>query len=153
MRMRAVAVLAGMLGMGCASRLPQVVVGGAGPGDLRAFLAAHVPAPEQAIRVDEIGRTASASYHVVQVQGAERPHLHATHDLTVVVLEGRGTLRRLGTAPLALDAGDAVVIPRGQVHWFIREGGTPAVALVAFAPPLEAPDNVPAPEVSAEPGR
>ena len=142
--------LLGTLTIGCAARAPQLVVG-AGPGDLRAFLAAHAPAPQQEIRADEIGRTTTASYHVVQVRGAERPHLHASHDLTVVVLEGRGTLRREGTAPLALAAGDAVVIPRGQVHWFTREGSEPAVALVTFAPPLDAPDTVPAPGATASP--
>ncbi len=139
----AVVLVLGVL-VGCASRSPRVVVGD-GPGELHAFLAAHPPAPQQEIRVDEVGRTASASYHVVQVQGAERPHLHASHDLTVVVLQGRGTLRREGLPPLALGAGDAVVIPRGQVHWFTRDGRAPAVALVGFAPPLDAPDTVPVP--------
>lgn len=132
------------LATACGARAPQLVVG-AGPGDLRTFLATHPPASEQEIRADEIGRTATASYHVVQVQGAERPHLHAKHDLTVVVLAGRGTLRRDGAAPLALAAGDAVAIPRGQVHWFTREGREPAVAFVTFSPPLDAPDTVPAP--------
>ena len=104
------------------------------------------PAAGQDIRVDEIGRTATASYHVVQVQGRERPHLHATHDLTVVVLRGRGVLRRDASAPVALAAGDAVVIPRGVGHWFSREGTGLAVALVAFTPPLDAPDSVPLPD-------
>jgi len=133
-----------MLATGCAARAPQVAVGG-GPGDFRAFLATHVPAPQQEIRADEIGRTTTSSYHIVQVQGAERPHLHASHDLTVVVLAGRGTFRREGAPPLALAAGDALVIPRGQVHWFTREGSEPAVSFVIFSPPLDAPDSVPAP--------
>jgi len=144
MRIAVALALLGALATGCAARAPQLVVG-AGPGDLRAFLATHAPAPQQEIRADEIGRTATASYHVVQVQGAERPHFHASHDLTVVVLAGRGTLRRDGAAPLALAVGDAVVIPRGQVHWFTREGREAAVAFVTFSPPLDAPDTVPAP--------
>ncbi len=79
----------------------------------------------------------------MQVQGRERPHRHTTHDLTVDVLQGRGTLRGDGAPPIALAAGDTVVIPRGAVHWFARDGHSAAVALVAFAPPLDATDSVP----------
>jgi quercetin dioxygenase-like cupin family protein len=133
-------VLAG-LAVGCAGRSPHVPFGPLA-GGLDRFLAAHPLAAGQDIRTDEIGRTASTSYHVVQVRGAERPHRHATHDLTVVVLRGRGTLT-LGERRLALAAGDAAVVARGEAHWFARDGREVAVALVAFAPPLDAPDNVP----------
>lgn len=132
-----------MVGVACTSRAPQLVIG-AGPDDLETFLTAHPPAPGQDIRVDELGRTTTASYHVVQVQGRERPHTHASHDLTVVVLRGRGTLVRAGSR-IPLAAGDAVVIPRGVVHCFARDGHASAVALVVFAPPLDGPDSVPAP--------
>ena len=120
-------------------RLPYT----SGSGGLDAFLAAHPLATQQGIRADEIGRTATASYHVVQVRSAETPHRHATHDLTVVVLRGQGTLTREAQA-VRLGAGDAAVIPRGEVHWFANGGSAPAVALVMFAPPLDAPDTVPA---------
>jgi quercetin dioxygenase-like cupin family protein len=125
----------------CAARTPRVPFGSLEPG-LDHFLAAHPLASEQAIRADEIGRTATASYHVVQVRGAEHPHRHVAHDLTVVVLRGRGTLT-LGERSIALTAGDAAVVPRGEAHWFVRAGRGPTVALVAFAPPLDAPDTVP----------
>jgi len=103
----------------------------------------HPLAEGQTIRADEVGRTASASYHLVQVRGSEPPHRHATHDLTVFVLRGRGTLT-LGEARRALAAGDAAAIPRGAVHWFANEGRAPALAFVVFTPPLDAPDTVPA---------
>jgi quercetin dioxygenase-like cupin family protein len=137
----AVPLLLAALVSACAPRSPRVPFGPLAAG-LEAFLAAHPLAAGQEIRADEIGRTATTSYHVVQVRGAERPHRHATHDLTVLVLRGRGTLtfdrRRV---PLA--AGDAAIVPRGEAHWFAREGRGVAVALVAFAPPLDAPDTVP----------
>ena len=85
----------------------------------------------------------SASYHLVQVRGSERPHRHIAHDLTVFVLRGQGTLT-LGEVRRALAAGDAAVIPRGAVHWFANGGRAPALALVVFTPPLDAPDTVPA---------
>ena len=123
----------------CGARSPRLPYAGA---DLDAFLAAHPLAAQQSIRLDEIGRTATASYHVVQVRGAETPHRHATHDLTVVVLRGRGTFNREGRA-MSLRAGDAVVIPRGEAHWFANGGRGAAVSFVIFAPPLDAPDSVP----------
>jgi quercetin dioxygenase-like cupin family protein len=132
------------LAAACAPRVTRISVPG-GVMDLDGFLAAH-PLPEGTpIRVEQVGRTEGASYHVVQVLGAERPHRHVTHDLTVLVLRGRGVLNRDGgTTPLA--AGDAAVVPRGEAHWFASQGAFPAVALVVFAPPLDAPDAVPVDE-------
>jgi hypothetical protein len=36
-----------------------------------------------------------------------------------------------------------VVIARDTVHWFTSTGCEPALALVVFTPPLDAPDSVP----------
>jgi quercetin dioxygenase-like cupin family protein len=107
------------------------------------FLAAHPLAAEQAVRVDEVTRTATASYHLVQVRGRESPHRHHLHDLTVHMLRGRGTLT-LGGSRIPLAAGDVAVIPRDAVHWFANEGRASAITLVAFSPPLDRPDSVPA---------
>jgi len=126
----------------CAPRPPRVAVGSLAAG-LDEFLAAHPLAEGQTIRADEVFRTASASYHLVQVRGSESPHRHAAHDLTVFVLRGRGTLT-LGEGRRALAAGDAAAIPRGAVHWFANGGRAPALAFVVFTPPLDAPDTVPA---------
>ena len=102
------------------------------------------------IRSDEIDRTAAASIHLVQVQGRETPHRHAHHDLAITVLHGQGDLT-LDGAIRRLEAGDVAVIPRGAVHHFARTGTSPAVALVVFAPPLDAPDNVPVGDVDSPP--
>ena len=137
--MRAAGVVL-LLVAGCAvspTRLPYV-------GDLDTFLAAHPLASGQNVRADEIGRTAGASYHVVQVRGGENPHRHMTHDLIVFVLRGSGTLDLAAGQRRPLAAGDAAVVPRGHVHWFTREGRAPAVALVTFVPPLDGADAVPA---------
>jgi|SRR5581483_4081088 len=133
--------LATTLLVACAARAPRVPFGALGDG-LDPFLAAHQLGDGQAIRADEVGRTATASYHLVQARGAEHPHRHAVHDLTVVVLRGRGTLTLAG-AGVPLAAGDAAVVPRNTVHWFAPDSGR-AIALVVFAPPLDAPDVVPA---------
>jgi quercetin dioxygenase-like cupin family protein len=124
----------------CAPRVTRISTP-QGPLDLDHFLATHRLAEEGGIRADQIGRIDGASYHVVQVLGSERPHRHETHDLTVFVLRGRGVLTRLaGKTPL--EQGDAAAVPRGEPHWFASEGAFPAVALVIFTPPLDAPDAV-----------
>ena len=110
--------------------------------DVDAFLATHRLAAGENIRADEIGRTPGASFHLVQVRDRERPHRHALHDLTVVVLRGRGTLVREAER-VSLRPGDIAAIPRGAAHWFANEARAPAVALVIFVPPLDAPDAVP----------
>jgi quercetin dioxygenase-like cupin family protein len=124
---------------GCAPRAPRLPwVSG-----LDAFLAAHPIAAGQNIRADELGRTSTASYHVVQVRGAETPHRHLTHDLSVVVLRGHGTLSR-GAVREPLAAGDTAVVPRGEPHWFANGARGSSVALVVFTPPLDGPDSTPA---------
>ena len=142
--------LAGVVLAGCAARMPRVtpgpLAGGLGP-----FLASHPLAAGQAIRADEVGRTAGASYHLVQACGSERPHRHATHDLTAVVLQGRGALvQESGRTPMA--PGDAAVVPRGTTHWFAPDAGTCAAALVVFTPPLDAPDVVPVGSIDSPAG-
>jgi quercetin dioxygenase-like cupin family protein len=134
-------VLALALLAACAGRPPRLTVGPLAT-SLDDFLAAHPLADGQEIRADEIGRTPGASYHVVQVGGGERPHRHLAHDLAVFVLRGRGALT-VAEVETRLDAGDAALVPRGDAHWFVNRGRTPAVALVVFSPPLDAPDTVP----------
>lgn len=127
--------------VGCTARRPQMSLGPLAS-DLDGFLASHRPAPEQAIRVDEVARTAGASYHVVQACGSERPHRHAGHDLTAVVLRGRGILVHDGVRT-AMAPGDVALVARGTPHWFAPDGNGCAVAVVVFTPPLDGPDSVP----------
>ena len=127
--------------VGCSTRTPRLALDGLDSG-LDAFLAAHAVPAGQPIRADQVGRVAGASYHLVQACGSERPHRHASHDLTALVLRGRGTLMRDG-GRIDLAPGDTAVVARGAPHWFANAGRGCAVALVVFAPPLDAPDNVP----------
>jgi quercetin dioxygenase-like cupin family protein len=122
----------------CAARTPRVPF----VGNVDAFLATHPLAAGENIRADEIGRTPGASYHLVQVRDRERPHRHASHDLTVLVLRGHGILTREAER-VSMAPGDAAVIARGAAHWFANAARAPAVALVVFVPPLDAPDVVP----------
>ncbi|HWP67436.1 MAG TPA: cupin domain-containing protein [Candidatus Limnocylindria bacterium] len=129
---------------------PRLVVGALRHG-LDPFLEAHRLADGAEIRADLVERTSGASVHVVQVRGSERPHRHVEHDVVVQMLRGEGVLT-LGATRVPMQPGDVVVIPRGALHYFASAPGTTAVALATFAPPLDAPDYVPA-DVDSPGGR
>lgn len=133
-----------LLGAAACARRAAPIVAGVLPGGLDGFLRAHHLAVGQPLRADEVARTATATWHVVQVATGESPHRHRAHDLTVLVLRGEGILT-LDGARIAMRAGDVAVVPRDRPHWFARRGAVPAVALVVFTPPLDAPDSVPVP--------
>jgi mannose-6-phosphate isomerase-like protein (cupin superfamily) len=130
------AVVIGGVAIACGTHrvtVPHVEIGAFAEG-IDEFLRRHPLAAGQAIRADEVLRTEQASWHLVQVRGAESPHDHADHDLQVVLLRGRGDLH-LGTRTVVLGRGDVAVIRRGARHWFVNRGDVPSVALVTYVPP------------------
>ena len=139
-----------LMALGCQGLHPseaQLTVGALRHG-LDPFLAARPLGKGAEIRADLVERTAAASLHVVQVRGRERPHHHAQHDLVVQMLRGEGVLTLEG-GRLPMRPGDVALVPRGTTHWFAAAPGTTAVALVTFAPPLDAPDSVPVADVDS----
>lgn len=106
------------------------------------LLAMH-PLPEgENISATLLGRTDALSFHLVQIRDRERPHVHAEHDLTVVVLQGSGRLYIDGIAH-DMRAGDVAVVPRGTPHYFVNSASTPAAAFVTFAPSYDGKDQLP----------
>ena len=57
-------------------------------------------APGQEFVIEELGRDAGSSHHLVWIRDREVPHRHDRHDLLVVMLRGFGTMR-LGDAERA----------------------------------------------------
>jgi quercetin dioxygenase-like cupin family protein len=103
----------------------------------------------EAAKSVEVSRTAEASFHVVQVAVAEKPHRHDAHDLTLLVLRGRGTLYIDGK-PRAVSPGDTGFIPRGVPHYFVNgDPGGVAVAWVTFTPAFDKKDIIPVPAPDA----
>lgn len=147
--MRWLMLFATIAAIACSSPRVQVV-GYAGSTTLEELLRRRPMAAGTNIRADEIDRTTAASVHLVQVQGGETPHRHVHHDLAITVMRGAGVLTLDGLAR-PMEAGDVAVIPRGSAHYFVRSGKSPAVALVVFAPPLDAPDSVPVDGVDSPP--
>jgi quercetin dioxygenase-like cupin family protein len=105
---------------------------------------AHNPLPAgENIKVVNLGRTESASQHLVQIRDREAPHVHKLHDATVAVMRGRGYLI-LGPKRVELRAGDIVHIARGVPHAYVNTASEPTVALAVYAPAFDGQDTHPA---------
>lgn len=101
-------------------------------------------APDENIRAVEIERGESASTHLVRIRDRETPHVHTRYDLTVVLLEGHGTLV-LGGQPLSMRTGDVAFVPKGTPHYFVNESSEPTAAIVSFSPAFDGADQQPLP--------
>lgn len=97
--------------------------------------------PNQNIRITLLRQTDQASVHVVQVRTAELPHVHQTHDLTVFVVRGHGTMV-LGKETKPVGEGDVIHIPAGVRHYFTNQSPKPAVAVLVFSPGFDGKDTV-----------
>lgn len=91
------------------------------------------------VRVGTWGESRDATYQLLEVEVAEAPHVHQHHDLTIVMLRGRGTLV-VGDRRYHLAAGDVVHIGRGRPHHFHPEGRVAVRGLGIFTPRLEGKD-------------
>ena len=110
--------------------------------DLEKILADNPLAPGDNIKVAHLGRSASASQHIVQIRDREFLHVHNIHDATVTMLRGQGYLV-LGRQRINLKAGDIIHIPRGVAHQYVNTGGEPTVALAVYAPAFDGKDTHP----------
>ncbi len=83
-----------------------------------------------------------ASYHLVQVRTAEKPHRHDNHDLAVFVKSGHGAMH-LGREVFNVSAGSVIFVRRTTPHYFQNLGSEPAVAIAVFSPSFDGNDVVP----------
>jgi mannose-6-phosphate isomerase-like protein (cupin superfamily) len=114
-----------------------------------ALIADTALAPDQDVRVREVGRDTQTSHHVVGIRTGEALHRHDRHDLVVVVMRGQGTMR-LGAETRPVAQGSILYVPRGRIHAFTNTAGedSPSFAYVIYSPPFDGQDRVP---VAAEP--
>ena len=92
------------------------------------------------IEVVKLNEAKAMSQFLVFIRTAEQPHYHKEHDLTFVVLEGKGTLQLDGKT-YRLSAGDVGFIPRGKVHYYTNESVV-SVLLATFSPRYDGKDSV-----------
>ncbi|MEO6164848.1 MAG: cupin domain-containing protein [Candidatus Binatia bacterium] len=110
--------------------------------DLEKILADNPLAPGDNIKVANLGRSASASQHIVQIRDREILHMHKIHDGTVTLLRGQGYLV-LADRRIDLKAGDVMHIPSGVAHQYVNDAREPTVALAVYAPAFDGKDTHP----------
>ena len=96
---------------------------------------------DENIKVTPIFKNEDGSHFIIQIRDREKPHIHETHDLTVVVKCGKGILN-LGKDKLPMKSGDIAFIPKGAFHYFVNTGSEPAVAYVIFNPSYDGKDMI-----------
>ena len=110
--------------------------------ELEKILADNALAPGDNIKVANLGRSASASQHVVQIRDREVLHVHKLHDATVTMMRGQGYLI-LDDKRVNLKAGDIVHVQRGVAHQYFNTSRDPTVLLAVYSPPFDGKDNHP----------
>jgi mannose-6-phosphate isomerase-like protein (cupin superfamily) len=141
-RMLAMVVPLALVAVAC-GRPPSLVWEGAGAARQASMadLTAGLPAASPGVRRGPWGDATDESLFLMDSAAAEEPHVHQRHDVTVVLLSGRGALVVEGRRH-DMRAGDVAHIGRGKVHAFAPSGRASALAI--FTPRLEASDSVPA---------
>lgn len=94
---------------------------------------------QKPIAVRHLHKTDTSSTHLVRLAGAEKPHVHDSHDLTVTVLSGTSTIH-IGEREEAVSAGDVIVIPKGTYHWAENNGEAASIVLTIFSPAFDGKD-------------
>jgi quercetin dioxygenase-like cupin family protein len=110
--------------------------------DLEQVIAENPLGISENIKITTLDQGQSVSHHIVQVRDREAPHIHKTHDGTVVMMKGRGYLV-IENRRMDLSVGDVIHIPRDVVHFYVNSASEPSVALVIFSPPFDGKDYVP----------
>src|SRR5919109_1511174 len=99
--------------------------------DVAKVLAENPLGAGENVKIPTLGQGQGASHHVVQIRDRESPHMHKTHDGTVLMVGGRGYLM-MDNRRIELSVGDIVHIPRGAVHYYVNTAAQPSVAFVVF---------------------
>ncbi len=81
-----------------------------------------------------------SSQYLVFIKTAEQPHYHADHDLSVYLIEGKGTIYLDGKT-YTMEAGDFLFIPAGTVHFYTNSAEI-SVILATFSPQFDGKDVV-----------
>lgn len=96
---------------------------------------------DENIKVTPLFKNADSSHYIIQINDKERPHIHDSHDLTIIMKKGEGTLH-LEDEKLEMKQGDVAFIPRGKAHWFENEHKRcAAISYVIFTPSYDGKDK------------
>lgn len=88
---------------------------------------------DENIKVTPLFKNQDSSHFIIQIRDREKPHIHESHDLTVIVKKGNGVLH-LGKDEFPMRKGDIAFIPQGVLHYFVNTSSEPSVAYAIFTP-------------------
>lgn len=92
------------------------------------------------IAVRHLARSEYSSSHLLRVKGAEKPHFHDHHDLTVTVVFGKSIIH-FKDHQVLLKAGDVISIAKGTYHWAENIDPDASVVFATFSPPYKGKDK------------
>lgn len=93
------------------------------------------------IKVEKLNGDSLCTVFAIWVKKSVRPHYHAHHSETVVVLEGSGRMT-LGDESFELKAGNTLFIPKGTSHSVEVSSETPLKVISVQAPLFEGLDRI-----------
>lgn len=120
---------------------PAILYIGPQPQSWEAIVRANPLGPDDNINGVLLSQQPDVSHFLVQIRDREQPHIHQTHDATIVMLRGRGRLV-LKDRILIAQEGDVLFIPRGTPHYYVNDGPQPTVVLAIFTPAYDGKDAV-----------
>ncbi len=92
------------------------------------------------VAIRKLRQTENASFQIVRLNTAEKPHVHDKHDLTVFVLKGEARMH-FGNRQIKVRAGDVVDIPRGTPHWVENRSKQGSEVFAIFTPAFDGKDT------------
>lgn len=92
------------------------------------------------IAIRKLRQTKDASFQIVRMNTAEKPHVHDRHDLTVFMLKGEA-LMHFADRKVEIRAGDIIDIPRGAPHWVENRSKEASEAFAIFTPAFDGQDT------------
>ena len=95
---------------------------------------------EKNIAVRHLARTEHSSSHLLHIKGAEKPHFHDQHDLTVTIISGKSIIH-FKEHQVVLNQGDVVSIPKGTYHWAENIDKEASVVFATFSPAYKGKDK------------
>jgi len=142
---------------GCAGMAPpppsagKVLYIGPQPQSWEAVVRANPLGPDDNIKGVLLLQQPAVSHFLVQIRNREQPHIHQSHDATIVMLRGRGRLVVKDRILLARE-GDVLFVPRGTPHYYVNDGPGPTVVLAIFTPAYDGKDAEVVPFEDRPPG-
>ena len=95
---------------------------------------------QQPIALQHLSRSAHSSSHYILLNGAEQPHYHDNHDLSVTLIKGESIIHFEDRA-VTVKAGDVVFIPKGTYHWAENTSEEGCEIHAVFSPAFDGKDK------------